>query len=117
VGNWYKNITTIGPPQTEVAEALMRHGRQAYVTPTRERDTVVFDRESDEATDPGGLGDLALTLSQELGCPTLAAVVYEDDVPLLALYDSGTQVGKYNSTGPSTLPDGGLARRFGASVR
>jgi hypothetical protein len=112
VGNWYKNITTRGPSQAEVVEALLRLGRRAYVTPTRDGITVVFDDSSDVNGDPTELGDLALSLSANLSCPSLAAAVFDDDVLLLGLYEKGTQVGEYNSSGTSTLSPAALARAF-----
>jgi hypothetical protein len=115
MGNWYKNVTLWGPPQAEVAAALARHQRQAYVTPTRDGLTVVFDARSDETGDPSELGDLALTLSQELACVALAAAVFDDDALLLALYEHGTQTGEYNSTAASSLGAAALARAFHVS--
>jgi hypothetical protein len=117
MGNWYNNITTLGPEQADVAAWCARHDRQAYVTPTREGVTVVFDREVDRAADPGELGDLALLASLELGCAVLAAAVYDDDVLLLALYEGGRQVGEYNSAGQSTLGAATLCRIFGVRAR
>lgn len=117
VGNWYKNITTLGPAQAELAAVLSRHARRAFLTPTRDMVTVVFDERSDGEADPNELGDLALTLSLELNCPALAAAVYDDDVLLLALYVAGKQLGEFNSAGPSTLSARSLAGAFGASRR
>lgn len=112
MGNWYKNITTRGPSQAEVITALLRLGRRAYVTPTRDGITVVFDHGSDLSGDPAELGDLALSLSADLSCPSLAAAVFADDVLLLGLYDRGKQIGEYNSTGSSTLGPAALAQAF-----
>ena len=71
MGNFYKNLCLVGPGQSDVAAALERHGRVAFVTPEENRMTVAFDLESDEIGDPAELGDLALTLSQDLDCPVL----------------------------------------------
>ena len=117
MGNWYNNMTTLGPPQAEVAAWCARHDRHVYVTPTRGGITVVFDRDVDRAADPGELGDLALLASHELGCPVLAAAVYDDDALLLALYEGGRQVGEYNSAGRSTLEAAALCRAFDARAR
>jgi hypothetical protein len=117
VGNWYNNITTVGPGQADIAAWCARHDRHAYVTPTRAGITVVFDRDVDQAADPGELGDLALVASLELGCPVFAAAVYDDDVLLLALYDSGKQIGEYSSANRSTLGAATLCRLFGVRMR
>jgi hypothetical protein len=113
VGNWYNNVTTLGPRQADVAAWCARHDRHAYVTPTRGGITVLFDRDVDEAADPGELGDLAVVASLELSCPVLAAAVYDDDVLLLALYDAGRQLGEYSSARRSTLTALTLCRVFG----
>jgi hypothetical protein len=112
MGNFYKNLCLLGPGQSDVAAALERHGRIAFITPEENRVTVAFDLEADETGDPAELGDLALTLSQDLGCPALAAAVYDDDVLLLGLYDRGKQVGEYNSAGRSDLSPSALTKAF-----
>jgi hypothetical protein len=117
VGNFYKNVTLSGPGSADVAAALARYGRVAYLTPTRAGVSVVYDLESDEIGDPRDLGDLALTLSKDLSCPALAAAVYDDDDLLLGLYDRGTQVGEYYSAGASSLSSGALCRTLGVSGR
>jgi hypothetical protein len=116
MGNWYKNITVSGS-QADVVAVLQAHDRQAYVTPTLNGVTVVFDRASDDSGSPEEVGDLAMTLSHELKCPALAAAVFDDDVLLLGLYDQGAQVGEYNSAGPSTLRASSLSRAFRAAAR
>jgi len=117
VGNFYKNVTLFGPPRDAVLAALAGHERTAYVSPTRRRFTVVYDRDSDEAGGPDALGDLSMTLSADLACPALAAAVYDDDVLLLGLYDRGRQIGEYNSSGTSTLTAASLAGAFDAAPR
>jgi hypothetical protein len=112
MGNFYKNLILLGPSQLEVAGALERYGRVAFVTPEKNGITVTFDLESDEIGDPAELGDLALTLSRDLECPVLAAAVYDDDVLLLGLYDRCGQLGEYESSGASTLSTSGLAKAF-----
>jgi hypothetical protein len=115
MGNFYKNVTVLGPSQADVVGVLERHARIAYVTPSHQGITVVFDREVDAAGGPAELGDIALTLSQDLACTTIAAAVYDDDVLLLALYQRGTQIGEYNSSGGSTLSAASLGRAVGLS--
>ena len=92
MGNWYTNITVSGPPQADVVAVLQAHDRHAYATPTLNGITVVFDRTSEDSGCAEELGDLAMTLSQDLRCPALAAAVFDDDVLLLSLYDRGAQV-------------------------
>ena len=87
MGNFYKNLTVIGPTRDAIEAALTVHQRSAYLTPTREGITVIFDLETDEIGDAAPLGDLALTLSRDLACASLAVAVYDDDVLLMGLYD------------------------------
>jgi hypothetical protein len=117
MGNSYANITVSGPPQADVVAVLQAHDRHAYVTPTLNGITIVFDRASEDSGRPEELGDLAMTLSQDLRCPALATAVFDDDVLLLGLYDRGAQVGEYNSAGSSTLRASSLSRAFRATTR
>jgi len=115
MGNFYKNVTIISASQAAILSSLENHNRTAYVTPTRDGVTVVFDLQSDEIGDPVELGDIAITLSSDLACVTMAAAVYDDDVLLLGLYDSGVQIGEYTTTGGSNLTARSIARVLGLS--
>ena len=117
MGNFYKNLTLVGPGQAEIVKALEAHQRVAYVSPSLNGVTVIFDLDADEIGDPAELGDLALTLSQALGCSALAAAVYDDDVLLLGLYDRGNQIGEYTSDGASNLSVSALMKAFGVQER
>lgn len=117
MGNFYKNVTLRGPSREGVISALEQLGRVAYVSPTRDGFTTVFDLDADEVDDPSELGDLALTLSENLRCVSLAAAVYDDDVLLLGVYSSGKQEGEYNSSGSSGLGAFSLARECGSRWR
>jgi hypothetical protein len=117
MGNSYQNITLRGPSREAVIAALERHRRTAYVSPTDAQDIVVFDREAEDKGDPRELGDLALTLSQELQGVALAVAVYDDDLLLLSLYERGTQRGEYNSSEGSSLTASALARAFDVRAR
>jgi hypothetical protein len=113
MGNFYKNITIIGASQAAIISSLENHNRTAYVTPTRDGVTVVFDLQSDEIGEPVELGDIAITLSADLTCVAMAAAVYDDDVLLLGLYDRGVQIGEYTTTGGSDLTARSIARVLG----
>jgi hypothetical protein len=117
MGNFYKNITVLGPAHEAVVAALENHRRTAYVSPTEAGITVVFDRDSEENGDPVELGDLSLILSRDLSCVALAAAVYDDDVLLLSLYDRGSELGEYNSAQTSSLSSAALAKAFRVQKR
>src|SRR5690349_906618 len=98
MGNFYCNFTTRGPSADDVARVLTAHRRSAYITPTRNGKTVVFEKEADglDVTDIDAVGEL---LSRELGCPTLAAAVADDDELLLLLSQAGERRSEYSSQG------------------
>jgi hypothetical protein len=111
MGNFYCNFTTRGPSVDDIARVLTDHGRTAYVSPTVEGKTVVFDEAADEL-DPVEIDRVGELLSRELGCPALAAAVADDDELWLALYEAGERRVEYSSRGAN---HGALAlsRAFG----
>lgn len=95
MGNFYTNITLQGPSQAEVIETVRRLGRTAYVSPTINDYTVVYDRETEDQ-DVAVLEDLAALLSDRLKCVALAVLNHDDDVLLYRLYDSGDLLDAYD---------------------
>jgi len=77
---------------------LVEHRRSAYVTPTVDGKTVVFDEAADwlEVSQIDTVGSL---LSSELAYPALAAAVADDDELLLMLYEGGERRVVYSSRG------------------
>ncbi|MBN2799900.1 MAG: hypothetical protein JXX28_12210 [Deltaproteobacteria bacterium] len=108
MGSFYTNITLRGPTRPEVLRAV--EGRRAYLSPTREKQTVVYDAVCEEQ-DPAELEALARRLSLELSCTALAVLNHDDDVLMCWLYQDGVQVDVYNSA-PDAL-EGGEAPPFG----
>jgi hypothetical protein len=68
MGNFYTNVTTRGPSQSDVAALLRSLNRNAFLTPTTNGFTVICDRQC-ENQDTDLLGSLVLTLSTHLECP------------------------------------------------
>jgi hypothetical protein len=113
MGNFYTNLTTRGPSQSDVAAVLRSLDRNAFVTPTTNGFTIICDREC-ENQDTDLVGSLALTLSTHLECPALAVLNHDDDVLWYQLYDGGKLSDAYISSAdwwedPSEPPPQGSA--------
>jgi hypothetical protein len=114
LGSFYTNIALKGPAQAEVLAYLRAQGRDAYVAPTVDTVTQVYDLAS-ESQDPRILTALAADLSHAFACPALAALVHDDDFLVYALVVDGAEVDQYHSapsyfeSGPPAPPSGGDA--------
>lgn len=118
MGNFYTNITLQGPGQDEVAEALGAMGRSAYVSPTLDGFTVVFDGEC-ESQDNRVLKRLTAELTKRFGCAAIAVINHDDDILWYQLYKNGEPLDEYNSApdyfepeGEPSGPSGGDAARL-----
>ena len=111
MGNFYTNITLRGVASSSVADALERLYRRAYVAPALTDCVTIFDART-ESQDPNELGALAGTLSEQLGCVSLAALNHDDDILALALFDGGHLITEYSSDSPAGSDAGALCRAF-----
>lgn len=116
MGNTYQNVTIYGPTQTEVAAVLNQLHHRAFVAPTVNGFTTVFDadkwqelyhdtaltsppsREERQALERKAQA-VCFDLSSHLNCAVLAVSVYDDDVLSYQLIVNGELVDTYHSTG------------------
>jgi hypothetical protein len=94
MGAFYTNVTLVTASPKAVASLLDRWGRRAFIASAL-HSVVVFDARS-EAQD-GANANLALRLSAELRCVTLAATVHDDDLLLYLAADDGRMIDEYTS--------------------
>jgi hypothetical protein len=116
MGLFYTTFTTRGPDADAVQSALKKLRRSAFVSPTVEEYTVIYDQKTEEQDFPE-IEKLGMALSEALRAPVLAAALHDDDVLYLWLFQNGEKTDFYNSlpayfdadaeAGP---PEGGNAR-------
>ena len=92
----YTNITFAGPTQERLVEVLRRLQWHAYVSPTVDGVTTVFEFAS-EALQPEVIRDLAGDLSGAFDCPALAVINQRDSVLSFWLFEGGKQTVAYDS--------------------
>src|SRR5579885_624820 len=109
MGSFYTNITLKGPSQEQVAAYLCERRRDAYVSPTINGVTIVYDREADEQL-PGVLDSVSADLSSTFHCPAWWTLLHDSDVFLYALYVDGVRIDEYNSA-PSYFDERSEERR------
>ncbi len=95
----YTNITLLGPPQAEVVAWLRNRKIVAYVSPTIDDVTVVYDNElqthADDLRPMEHPLHLAAKLSAGFACPALFTAVLDDSFFLYSLFVDGEQVDTY----------------------
>jgi len=96
MGNFYTNIALKGPNQAEVVAHLKAAGRSAYVSPTQDGYTVVYD-EIGDTQDTEALAGLSSELSGKFGCLALVVLNHDDDILWYELYINGERKDAYDS--------------------
>ena len=96
MGLFYTTFTTYGPDQTNVMSALRAMKRTAFVSPTIELYTVICDSKTEEQ-DFEEIEKFGKGLSDACDASVLAAVLHDDDVLYLWLFQEGECHDFYNS--------------------
>ena len=96
MGLFYSNLTVYHSERTALLTELRRRKRDAFVSPTFAGHTVVFDKLMDEQ-DSEAIEKLGRDLTKTLACAALAAVVHDDDVLYLWLFQKGRVRDRYDS--------------------
>lgn len=96
MGNFYVNVTLKGPERSDITEYLERIGCKAYLAPAADRITTLCEEQCDNQ-DTVLISRFIRELSEDFGCPALAAVNHADDILAYVLYDKGERRHAYNS--------------------
>lgn len=113
MGTFFANITVVGQNQDTLVQYLEKINKNAYVSPTVNNCTVVYDEESDYDTEK--LSSLAIQISTNFNCPTFAILIHDDSVFHYELYKDGQLLDEYISNPPTenstsiSFPEGGDA--------
>lgn len=97
MGNFYVNITLNGPKQKELVDKLKSLHRTAFVSPTVNNTTTVYDAECD-TQDTNAISKLSKKLSSNFSCPAWAVLNHDDDVLAWELYENGKLIDEYDSS-------------------
>lgn len=96
MGNFYTNLTVVGPSQEQVINAVKALELNAFVSQSFSGLTMVCEEKSD-TQDESIWHRVAKQLSQKLICPVMAALIHDDDLFLYALYCQGKLLDDYHS--------------------
>ena len=110
MGTTYANITLKGPKAQDILQELGNQGRSAFVSPTQDDLTTVYDMDSDEG-DTQALIDLAEDLSGYFGCPALAVQTLDEELFNYWLFADGELLDSYRSPSQSLDPEGKASAR------
>lgn len=97
MGLFYSNLTVYPPPRPALLAELRRLRLAAFVSPTVDGHTVVFERAMDEQS-PRAIERLGRAVTGALSCSALAAVLHDDDVLYLWLFRDGRVRDRYDSS-------------------
>lgn len=96
MGHFYVNTTLRGPSQEHILRILHQYNRNAYVSPTENSYTVVFDEECDDQ-DTDIIHNFSILLSHSLQCIALTVLNHDDDIFWYKLYENGKLIDTYDS--------------------
>jgi hypothetical protein len=97
MGLFYANLTVYRPKRAALLAALRLLEREAFVSPTIHGHTVLFDKAMDEQ-DGKAIEGLGKAVTKALSCAALAAVLHDDDVLYMWLFQNGRVRDRYDSS-------------------
>jgi hypothetical protein len=96
MGLFYSNLTVYRPPRPALLTELRSLERKAFLSPVIHGHTVVFDKAMDDQ-DNDAIERLGKAVTKALSCLALAAVLHDDDVLYLWLFQKGRVKDHYDS--------------------
>jgi hypothetical protein len=96
MGLFYSNLTVHRAARPALLAELRRLKREAFVSPTIDGHTVIFDKAIEEQ-DFKAIERLGKAVTKALSCSALAAVLHDDDVLYLWLFVNGRVRDRYDS--------------------
>ena len=97
MGLFYSNFTLYGPDREAVIDALQKQKRLAFVSPTVDRFTTVYDSETEDQ-DFEAIERVGRQLSLDHRCPVMGVILHDDDVLYYWLFRDGDLLQMYNSS-------------------
>jgi hypothetical protein len=97
LGNFYTNTALYPSDADAVVNAVTQAKREAFVSPTRDGVTIVYDAASEDQ-DEDELSRAASDLSRNLQCAALAVLNHDDDILWYRLFANGFPQDEYDST-------------------
>lgn len=99
MGSIYANIVLKGPKAKDILQELGDQGHSAFISPTQDELTTIYDLESDDKGSTA-LVDLAAALSGYFGCPALAVHAPHEELFCYWFFVDGELMDKYQSPAP-----------------
>ena len=97
MGNFYVNVTTKGPSQSDVTIYLKDRGYTAYVTPTLNNVTTIYEAICDTQLFEY-ISNLLKDISLSLNCISIGMVDHDDDLLVYEIYENGKLHHEYDSS-------------------
>ena len=115
MGLFYSNMTVYRPSRETLMSALKSMQRTAYLSPTIEGHTFIFDKAM-ERQNATIIEEFGTALTGQLQCAALAAVLHDDDVLYFWLFHNGAVCDRYDSLPQYFDPKAKLVRLRAAMV-
>jgi hypothetical protein len=116
MGLFYSNLTVYRPGRLPLLTELRRLKRAAFLSPTILGHTVVFEKALDNQ-ESKAIEELGKAVTKTLSCVALAAVLHDDDVLYLWLFQKGRVQDRYDSCPGYFDPDSEPRRPEGGNAK